>query len=88
MTSSERLKIFVFLFAVFLCSNARAACEVIDGTKRRPFDGSLSGLEIEKKSLTRLNNEFPNLNIIERTFKGELQTCSACTEKYIACTGP
>jgi hypothetical protein len=63
-----------------------ATCEIVDGAKRVPFDGkSLESVMIEKKSLTILNAEFPALNVIEKTFKGEIQTCTLCAERHIVC---
>lgn len=69
-----------------LSSVAWGACEIVDGEKRQPFEGkTLERLLIEKKSLTTLNSEFPHLNAIEKTFKGEVQTCSTCSERHIVC---
>jgi hypothetical protein len=78
--------VFIFLMVV-ISGGASAACEIVDGVKRIPFDGkTLDSLVIEKKSLIILNRQFPNLNVIETMFKGQLQTCTSCTEKYITCT--
>jgi hypothetical protein len=67
--------------------NIFAACEVVDGGKKTPFNGKdVGGMSIEKKSLSVLNKEFPDLNIIEKSFKGEVQTCTSCTDKYITCS--
>lgn len=64
-----------------------AGCEIVDGDKKTPFDGrSLGQIPVEKKSLIPLNTEFPNLNVIEKTFKGEIQTCTNCAERHVACT--
>lgn len=64
-----------------------AGCEIVDGGKKIPFDGSsLDHLLIEKRSLTILNKEYPGLNVIEKTFKGEIQTCSNCTDKHVVCS--
>jgi hypothetical protein len=63
-----------------------ATCKVVEGDKATLFDGkSLDRLSVQKKSLTLLNEEFPALNAIEMTFKGELQTCTSCSEKHIEC---
>ncbi len=79
--------VFLFLFLT-LTSKVYAECTIVDGDRRIPFDGKdLSDLVIEKKSLIELNKEFPDLNVIEKVFKGELQTCTNCTEKYITCLG-
>ena len=65
---------------------AWASCDVVDGATKVPFAGkSLSQLLVEKRSLTLLNKAFPDLNVIERTFKGEIRTCSICSEKYVLC---
>lgn len=78
--------LFVALVTVVYCSNLMAACEVVDGGKKTPFDGKVGGMSVEKKSLSILNKEFPDLNIIEKSFKGEVQTCTSCTDKYITCS--
>lgn len=82
------MKTLVFaLLALTFSANLMAACEVVDGGKKSPFDGKLTaGLSIEKKSLSALNKEFPDLNIIEKSFKGEAQTCTSCSDKYITCS--
>ena len=82
------MKTLVFaLVAVAFSTNLMAACEVVDGGKKTPFDGkSIAGLSVEKKSLSALNKEFPDLNIIEKSFKGEAQTCTSCSDKYITCS--
>lgn len=65
---------------------ASGMCEIVRDGVRTPFDGSgLSGLQVEKKSLVLANREFPSLNIVEKAFKGELQTCTVCTFAYISC---
>jgi hypothetical protein len=64
-----------------------AACEVVDGGKKSPFDGKTVGsMSVEKKSLSIMNKEFPDLNIVEKSFKGEVQTCTSCSDKYITCS--
>lgn len=79
--------LLVALVTVAYCSNLMAACEVVDGGKKSPFDGkTVGGLSVEKKSLSILNKEFPDLNIIEKSFKGDVQTCTSCTDKYITCS--
>jgi hypothetical protein len=82
------MKTLVFtLLTLAFCTNLMAACEVVDGGKKSPFDGkSIAGLSVEKKSLSTLNKEFPDLNIIEKSFKGETQTCTSCSDKYITCS--
>lgn len=63
-----------------------AACELSEDGKTSPFDGkSLSGVQVDKASLVNLNKEHPGLNAIEKSFKGELQTCTNCTGKFIVC---
>lgn len=80
-------KIILALVVTAFCTNVMAACEVVDGGKKTPFDGkSVAGLSVEKKSLSALNKEFSALNIIEKSFKGEVQTCTSCTDKYITCS--
>lgn len=80
-------KITLLILSVVVTSSLYAACEVVDGGKKTPFDGKgVSGLSVEKKSLSILNKEFPDLNIIEKSFKGEVQTCTTCTDKYITCS--
>jgi hypothetical protein len=64
------------------------SCEIVSPSgEKHPFDGkSLLGLQVEKKSLTTLSKAYPELNVIEKTFKGEVQTCANCSDKYITCT--
>jgi hypothetical protein len=67
---------------------ARADCQIVtsDG-KKNPFDGnSLAGLQVEKKSLLILNRTYPNLNAVEKVFKGEVNACTGCTDKYVSCS--
>lgn len=79
-------KIALVLITITFCTNLMAACEVVDGGKKTPFDGkNIAGMSIEKKSLSALNKEFPDLSIIEKSFKGEVQTCTICSDKYITC---
>jgi hypothetical protein len=84
------IKDILFFFLVLTVSasaNIQAGCDIIDGNKKTPFNGKeLKDLAIEKKSLVFLNDEFPNLHIIELAFKGEILTCSICSEKHISCT--
>jgi hypothetical protein len=69
-----------------MMSGASAHCEIVDGAKKVPFAGkSLDGLAVEKRSLVRLNKAFPHLNVVERTYKGEVQTCSNCDGRYVIC---
>ena len=76
-----------FLSAITASANTYAQCEIVDGDKKEPFDGKdLKGIDIEKKALLSLNKEFPALNVIEKTFKGEAQTCTNCSEKHITCS--
>jgi hypothetical protein len=71
------MKNLVVVLVAFLSAESRAHCEIVNGSARTPFDGkTLTGLLIEKKSLVLLNSEYPNLNAVEATFKGELQTCT------------
>jgi len=80
----------ISLVAVLMMSNssvACAGCEIVDGDKKLPFDGrSLEHVLVEKKSLVILNTLFPSLNVIERTFKGEILTCTTCSERHITCS--
>ncbi len=79
--------IIVSMMALTFATNLMAACEVVEGGKKTPFDGkNIAGMSIEKKSLSTMNKEFPDLNIIEKSFKGEVQTCTNCTDKYITCS--
>jgi hypothetical protein len=80
-------KIFFGLLVLAFSANLMAACEVVDGGKKTPFDGTtIGGMSIEKKSLSIMNKEFPALNIVEKSFKGEVPTCTSCTDKYITCS--
>jgi len=80
-------KIALVLVIIAFSSNLMAACEVVDGGKKTPFDGKdVGSLQVEKKSLSTMNKEFPDLNIIEKSFKGEVQTCTSCSDKYITCS--
>lgn len=80
----------IILYTVIIAtvsSNVMAACEVVEGGKKTPFDGkNIGSLSVEKKSLSTFNKEFPDLNIIEKSFKGEVQTCTTCSDKYITCS--
>jgi hypothetical protein len=77
----------ILSLGLVLSASAYCDCQVVDGTKKTPFDGkSLSGLAIEKKSLVTLNKAYPALNVVEEAFTGELRTCSNCTEKYVTCS--
>lgn len=79
-------KMIIAMVSMLLATNIMAACEVVNGGAKTPFDGkTLTGLSVEKKSLSAMNKEFPDLNIIEKSFKGEVQTCSTCSDKYITC---
>lgn len=81
------MKKFIVLTSFLVSMNILAKCEVVDAGKKTPFDGkSIGTLSVEKKSLAILNKEFPDLNIIEKSFKGEVQTCTLCSEKYITCS--
>ncbi|MBY0412517.1 MAG: hypothetical protein K2Q18_00055, partial [Bdellovibrionales bacterium] len=68
-------KIILALAISTYCMNLMAACEVVEGGKKTPFDGKTVGSNsIEKKSLSIMNKEFPDLNIVEKSFKGEVPT--------------
>ena len=78
--------VLAFVMASGLAQTASAACTVVKGGAKSPFDGkSLSGLEIEKKSLIKLNNEFKGLDAMTKSFKGEVNTCTTCTDNYVTC---
>ncbi len=80
-------KIIATLIAMTAALNIMAACEVVDGGTKTPFDGKAIGsLSVEKKSLSELNKQFPDLKVIENSFKGEVVTCSVCSGKYISCS--
>lgn len=79
-------KMIIGMVSMLLATNIMAACEVVNGGAKAPFDGkTIAGLSVEKKSLSAMNKEFPDLNIIEKSFKGEVQTCTTCSDKYITC---
>jgi hypothetical protein len=79
-------KILFIVATIALSANLMAGCEVVDGGKKSPFDGkTVGGNSVEKKSLSEINKQFPDLNVIEKAFKGEVQTCTACSDKYITC---
>ena len=82
-----KLAILTIISALmFVGAEASAACEVVKDGAKTAFDGAnLSGLQVEKKSLVPLNKEFPALNVVEKAFKGEVQTCTTCSSGYIAC---
>lgn len=81
------MKSLVVIFSILFSISAMAACEVVDGGKKTPFDGKYVGnLSVEKKSLSILNKEFPDLKVIEKSFKGEVLTCTSCSDKYITCS--
>ena len=81
-------KFMVATLFVLRSMSSFAGCNVVDGDKTASFDGkSIDGLVVEKKSLLLLNKEFPMLNIVEKIFKGEAQTCTSCSDKkHIACS--
>lgn len=74
------------LVTLAICSNLMAACEVVEGGAKKPFDGKIGKLEVEKKSLSILAKEFPALNAVEESFKGNITACTTCTDKYITCS--
>ena len=83
---------YLLFFIVFLNISSGAAvaegCEIVRGGTATAYDGRVKALEelqVEKKSLIPLNMQFPELKVIEKAFKGELQTCTNCVDKYIAC---
>jgi hypothetical protein len=78
------------LLALILISYAftagAAVCEFHDGDEISNFAGaSLDGIQVEKKSMILLNNQFPILNVIEKAFKGDIQTCSSCSGRFVSC---
>jgi hypothetical protein len=84
----SKTTVAVTFFTIFILFSAKAtsACVVVTNGTKVPFDGrSVEGLQVEKKSMVLLNKEFPSLNVVEKTFKGEVQTCSLCTDKYVLC---
>lgn len=90
MKKSFQIQIFLklALLSIFitLSSAAWSDCLIVDKEIKQPFDGSsLKGLIVEKSSLVLLNKTYPNLNVIENMFKGEILTCTTCTEKYVTC---
>ena len=84
--------LFFSLILVFwiCCQNAMAAvqCSVVqEDEKKTPYKGeSVQGLQIQKKALSTLNKLYPQLNILEKVFKGEIRTCASCSEKYVSCS--
>lgn len=81
--------LFVFILTFGFDSVVKAECYIIGSdNKKTPFVGkAVNTLQVEKKSLIKLNKAYPNLNVIENTFKGEIQTCTNCSENYITCVG-
>lgn len=77
------MKKILALGMLTLSLNSFAACELVDGAAKKPFDGNLNGATVEKKSLSSIHKEFPALNIVEKSFKGEVQTCTNCSGKYV-----
>jgi hypothetical protein len=67
---------------------AFAACtKTVNGAKS-PFAGdSLSGLAVDKDSLSTINKDFPNLHVTEEVLSGNLQTCSGgdCKDNFVTC---
>ena len=76
------------VFMISVSSAAWGSCEVVDtGGKTSPFEGkNLVGLQVEKQSLIILNKSYPELKVLEKTFKGEVQTCASCADKFVRCT--
>lgn len=80
-------KILLVLVIVTFSSSLLATCEVVSGGNKTPFNGKdIGSNSVEKKSLAIINKDYPDLNIIEKSFKGEVQTCSSCSDNYIICT--
>jgi hypothetical protein len=78
--------LFIGLLIFLASAMAFADCKSVEDGKSSPFDGKLhAGVFIEKKSLVLLDKLYPKLNIVEKMFKGEILTCTACTDKYITC---
>lgn len=75
------------ILSLFLLSSyAQAKCFVVDGSNKKDFDGQgLSGYQIEKKSMSILDKEFPNLKAKEKMFSGEVVVCADCSAKHIKC---
>ena len=71
---------------IFTCAVANADCQMVVDGKKTPFDGSVPpSMMVEKKSMLKLDKQFPDANVVERIFKGEIVTCSDCSDQYIVC---
>lgn len=67
--------------------SSQADCFKIQGGNKLSFNGdSLSGLVVDRKAMAELNKLFPQLQITEKVFSGNLQTCSDCHDNYISCS--
>ena len=79
-------KIMTCLLMISISSLSFGKCFVIDGTTKTDFSGAgLTGLQIEKKSLSALETAFPNLKAKEKMFSGEVTVCTECTAKHVKC---
>lgn len=76
----------MFAVSIGMTHDAWGDCVLNDGGDKSPFSGgSLSGVQVEKKSLVPLDKKFPALKVVEKAFKGEVQTCTSCSGKYVSC---
>ncbi len=84
----HKIRAIILLLSSLTSAQAFGAeCYLIDGDKKTPYNGeTLNRDQVEKKSLTILNTKYPAVNAIEKTFKGEIQTCSNCSGRHIVCT--
>ena len=68
------MKKILLIATVIYSSTLFATCEVVDGGKKTPFDGkNVGGMSVEKKSLSILNKEFPDLNKFNSKLKRKIR---------------
>jgi hypothetical protein len=65
---------------------ASTKCSKVQGDKKTEYIGTpLDGLQVEKYSLSALEERFPSLRITEKVFTGALLTCTDCRDNYVIC---
>lgn len=79
-------KILLAFLVLTVSSLSYGKCYEVDGSKKSEFNGkNLSGFQIEKKSLNKLESAFPDLKAKEKMFSGEITVCTDCSSKHIIC---
>ena len=82
------MKKYIVAISMMMTVGAYATCELVsESGSASAFSGTYeAGTKVEKKSLNKLNSEFPGIRIMEKIFKGEAKSCSNCDgQKHIRC---